>query len=262
MKQVLKFLIPTFIITWIIWGIALMINKEIIHIKISDQIFVILGTFIPSIIGTLFLLKQEKQSFKQILKSTFIYQKRYILYLLIMPFILGVSYLLLVTIFHISFDLEVLRKPYLIVIVLIYILFLGGPLGEEIGWRGYLLPLLLKKTTPFFSSLIIGVIWSIWHLPLFYIIGTIQSQLPFIAYIFYTMILTFYITLVYIKTDGSISSGVYVHLSANLSIGVFTIINETISFYFIGGFMIVTLGYILLKYRNIFFKHYKPEVSQ
>lgn len=39
-------------------------------------------------------------------------------------------------------------------------------LGEEIGWRGYLLPNLCKKYTPIISTLITGVIWGIWHAPM------------------------------------------------------------------------------------------------
>lgn len=39
-------------------------------------------------------------------------------------------------------------------------------LGEELGWRGYLLPNLCKKYSPIISTLITGVIWGIWHGPM------------------------------------------------------------------------------------------------
>jgi membrane protease YdiL (CAAX protease family) len=45
--------------------------------------------------------------------------------------------------------------------------------GEEIGWRGYILPRLQVRYTALVSSLIVGVIWSVWHLPKF--IGTGSS---------------------------------------------------------------------------------------
>lgn len=48
-------------------------------------------------------------------------------------------------------------------------LFVGGPLGEEFGWRGYALPRLLANQSVFRSGLVVGVIWALWHLPLFWI---------------------------------------------------------------------------------------------
>lgn len=51
-------------------------------------------------------------------------------------------------------------------------LFVGGPLAEEPGWRGFALPRLLKNHGALFSSLLIGVIWACWHLPLFAVPGT------------------------------------------------------------------------------------------
>ena len=51
-------------------------------------------------------------------------------------------------------------------------LFVGGPLAEEPGWRGFALPRLLKNHSALFSTLVIGVIWALWHLPLFAVPGT------------------------------------------------------------------------------------------
>ena len=45
-------------------------------------------------------------------------------------------------------------------------LLFGGPLGEEIGWRGWLLPRLQARLSPLLSSLIVGLVWGVWHLPL------------------------------------------------------------------------------------------------
>ena len=41
--------------------------------------------------------------------------------------------------------------------------------GEELGWRGYALPLLLEKRSAVTASLILGLIWGVWHLPTFVI---------------------------------------------------------------------------------------------
>jgi len=44
-----------------------------------------------------------------------------------------------------------------------------GPLGEELGWRGYALNELQKKHTPLFSAVLLGLLWGFWHAPLWFI---------------------------------------------------------------------------------------------
>ena len=43
----------------------------------------------------------------------------------------------------------------------------AGPLGEELGWRGFLLPEFQKRFPNLKSAIIIGIVWFIWHIPLF-----------------------------------------------------------------------------------------------
>lgn len=47
-------------------------------------------------------------------------------------------------------------------------LWLTGPLGEEFGWRGYLLPTLLERWSYRRAVFVLGVIWGVWHAPLMY----------------------------------------------------------------------------------------------
>ncbi len=59
------------------------------------------------------------------------------------------------------------------------VLILGGPVGEEFGWRGYALPRLQPAIGALMAALAIGVVAVLWHAPLFLIPTTAQSHLPF-----------------------------------------------------------------------------------
>jgi hypothetical protein len=81
----------------------------------------------------------------------------------------------------------------------VYQLF-SGPISEEAGWRGFALPRLQSKYNALVSSLILGVIWTFWHLPLFFLAGSAQKGIPFPIYLVLICTLTLYITWVYNNT--------------------------------------------------------------
>ncbi len=108
---------------------------------------------------------------------------------------------------------------------LIFTLF-SGPLSEEAGWRGFALPRLQKQYNALTSSLILGVIWCCWHIPLFFLPGSSQQGIPFPIYLMLVVTLTIYFTWLYNNTGGSLIITVLAHFSFNLS----------------GGFIAGTLG--------------------
>jgi membrane protease YdiL (CAAX protease family) len=93
-------------------------------------------------------------------------------------------------------------------------------LGEEIGWRGYLVPRLLEKYSPNTVSVFVGVIWAIWHFPIM-VTGDYGNETPILYQLtcFTLMIVgsNFVYTWFRIKS-GSFWTGVLLHTSGNLFI--------------------------------------------
>ncbi len=73
---------------------------------------------------------------------------------------------------------------------------IGGGV-EEIGWRGFLQPALQKRFSAFLSTVIVSIIWTIWHLPLWFIPGTSNSQTNFIYFIITIITQCFMLTTIY-----------------------------------------------------------------
>lgn len=86
-----------------------------------------------------------------------------------------------------------------------------GPV-EEIGWRGFALPLLQRKMSPLWAGLIIGIIWGFWHLPAFLLSGTPQSTWSFTDFFVGTIALSIIATALFNASRGSILLPALFHL--------------------------------------------------
>lgn len=107
--------------------------------------------------------------------------------------------------------------PLQFVIVFPLYLFVGGPLGEEAGWRGYALPRLLAHRSALFSSLLVGMIWAVWHVPLFWIPGT-GSGYGLVDFTWFFLLMSGWGVLlgwVYMNTRGSLLLCVLYHAAGN-----------------------------------------------
>jgi membrane protease YdiL (CAAX protease family) len=86
-----------------------------------------------------------------------------------------------------------------------------GPLTEEIGWRGFALPRMLQSQRPLQASLVLGLIWFTWHLPLVLTDPT-RPVLPFaLSVVAFSVILTW----LYLATAGSLLIAVLFHGAVN-----------------------------------------------
>lgn len=93
-----------------------------------------------------------------------------------------------------------------------------GSLGEELGWRGYALPRLLRILRPLSASLVLGTIWFVWHLPAFFVAGTPQDALSLPAFFVSALSLSILATWLFQSSNGSVLPSLLLHLTANFSL--------------------------------------------
>ena len=96
-----------------------------------------------------------------------------------------------------------------------------GPLGEELGWRGYFQDRLNPDIGWLAASLMVGAIWFVWHLPL-WTIDSPHAQIALRLYAGHVMCYAVIIGAAYTLSDGSILPAILIHLTVNLAANLAT----------------------------------------
>ncbi|MFW6214259.1 MAG: CPBP family intramembrane glutamic endopeptidase, partial [Spirochaetota bacterium] len=98
-----------------------------------------------------------------------------------------------------------------------------GPLSEEIGWRGFALPHLQSRRGPVAATLIVGLTWWAWHIPLFFMEGTLHATQGVLSafsvgYLITVLSYAVFFTWLYNQTRKSIWIAIIAHFSINMMI--------------------------------------------
>jgi uncharacterized protein len=89
-----------------------------------------------------------------------------------------------------------------------------GPV-EELGWRGFALPLLQRQFSPLWAGLILGLIWGLWHAPAFLLSGTPQGAWSFTPFFAGSIAMSVMMTALFNASRGSILLPALFHFQAN-----------------------------------------------
>src|ERR687889_358517 len=149
--------------------------------------------------------------------------------------------------------------------VFVYVLFLGGALGEEPGWRGFALPRLQSLHGPLVGSLILGPLWALWHLPLFWTPWNTLTTLNVVGFVLATTCLAIIYTWVFNNTKGSLLIAILLHWSFDLSTlpvaSLFPapIFDEYGLLVILPGFGALALVLVALTRGRLGYQHYQEE---
>lgn len=175
-------------------------------------ILFLIGGFVPSILGiVLTSIFEGKEGIRKLFLSAIKIKIGLSSFLIIIGYviILGSLQLILYTTLGGRFDYSQFIKQLATILPLI----IFGPISEEFGWRGFLQKRVNEELSPISGSLIIGIAWSLWHLPLFYMIGTSQHEfhMPFLPFMISIISSSFVYTYIYIKSNGSLFAAILLH---------------------------------------------------
>lgn len=145
----------------------------------------------------------------------------YLFVLLLPPFVTAFSLLIadrgFTTLRHFDIAAALAGVPLIYAIALPF-----GPLGEELGWRGFALPRLLDRFGPRLATLMLAAIWTFWHIPMMLWMPGASipsfmelSMLAVLIYLAQVTSVTAIMTLVFMRTNGNVLLAVLAHLAFN-----------------------------------------------
>lgn len=223
MKKIYCFLIISFSWSWFFWILAIRTISEILNQEKFEDFLILffIGVYGPTIGSLVTSIIGGKSQFLLLLKK-FLHLKMPIKSLILtfsLPILFVATGVLLYSIEAGNIgpiDIKGLLTVPSILLAGIY----AGPLGEELGWRGFLLPELQKKFSPLTCAIVVGIIWFSWHIPLFWApIGTLVSGnlslFSLITYFLMINCLSIIVTWLFNQSSYNLWVGILFHLFIN-----------------------------------------------
>ena len=126
-------------------------------------------------------------------------------------------------------------------------------MGDEFGWRGYALPVLQDRFGWRAASLGLGLVWGLWHLPLFFIDGTSQAHIPIALFLPSVVAMSVLFAWLVHRTAGSVVSALALHTAINFWPSVVPVLPTGASYraYALVVAMLVLLALGLLARRDV-----------
>ena len=263
----IRFYIITFTATWLFWIAAAIAGHGGADEGVTT-ILMLLGLLVPSVTALVTVLTSQSAALKRDLRDklvgTFRVKPGVVLTSIALFFSVIAASILLSTLFGQSlnqfsfvsgFSFSIGGVPTLLTLIL-------AAFFEELGWRGYAEDSLAYYMSWWKESILFGLLWSLWHLPLFFIPDTyqyniLQANFWFMVNFFVSIIpLGFLFTWVYVKNNRSILACMFFHFFVNflqeqIAITQVTKCVETIVLLIAAGFVVVLNKDLFFETRHI-----------
>lgn len=240
-KLNIKYLVYTFIIMIMCWGTCIVCSINGILLSDNYWLYIpyLLGGLSPTI-ASFIVLKQNKviTGFKEWIKNVFDFKHNLWSYIIVVLF--AIIFILPQCLIS---GYEKGAPLFAIIFMVPVMLFCGGL--EEAGWRYILQPELEKKCNFLISTIIVSVIWWLWHLPLFHIQGVAQYGQNFLAFGLNVLGLSFALACIRRNTN-SVWLCVLFHCIINSLSGIY-IVNNNILGNIVSALIVIVCSLVLIR---------------
>jgi membrane protease YdiL (CAAX protease family) len=203
--------------TWLCWWSAFAVSTERISLPISRDSLATLGQFGP--FAAALVVTAAAGGGRRPLRSYFTRFTRWRarpVWLLVSLFLLPALMMTAILLYAVSqgtvSSLEFRDTWTTLPALFVYSLIFAGSLGEEPGWRGFALPRLQARDGPVAASVVLGLLWAGWHLPLWWLN---PAPMPYPIYVVALTLSTFLFTWLFNHTHGSVFYALLLHASVS-----------------------------------------------
>jgi membrane protease YdiL (CAAX protease family) len=137
----------------------------------------------------------------------------------------------------------------------VFLSFMSGPWSEEFGWRGFAQDRVIRAWGPIPGSIALGVVWGVWHLPLYFMAGTWHAATGLGLTGFWTFVagnvgLSLIITWTWMRSGHSILSAMVVHFAINFTTQLLAPIATSIEVTASAGILALGIALVLVTERG------------
>jgi len=252
--NIFVFILITFGFSWLFWVPEALIaqNIWIAPEGVNNILALNLAGWGPLIgaIGTTFIY-QKGAGVKELLKRGLMVRlgKWWWTVLLTFPVLIGGALALSVLLGKPAPEFAALAQPLGLPIALVIIFFTSGPLQEEFGWRGYAFEHLRNKFDALTAAILAGLMWGLWHLPLFFVPRSEDYyNRPLWGLLLTTILVGIILAWFYANTKGSIFAAMLGHTMFNWSNWVFPALKSDSAALILFGLYFLAVAYIIWQY--------------
>lgn len=233
-----RFILIAFGVSWTLWFLAALTGRDMFQ-DLEVGVVVVLGGFGPALAGILMVYRTGDQAlirdyWRRVFDLRRIKLHWFAPILLLYPLSVVLTFILSGIPMDISPLQQALSNPGSLFTMIVFV-FIFGPFSEELGWRDYALDWLQARYSALTSSLILGVIWWAWHLPLLAVVGSFlnttgNDPVFLFGYLYVVLIYSVLFTWVYNNNARSVLAIILLHFSINLTSRIIVMPREIFTF--------------------------------
>jgi len=231
-RPLLVFFLLAFTLSWLIWIPVALSSHGWISFSVPSAIAGLMGAFGPTLAGIIvsFIFSGRSGVGRLLIRILdWRVDSKWYIFVLFWPTILSLTasftynilggslpnfnYPPILDLYPLPTEAEGIGPWTFLPFIFLQNLLIGSAMGEEIGWRGFALPRLQARTSAFSASLILGVLWGIWHLPLYLTEGHPLSEVFFVWTLLGIVADAVLFTWIFNNTEGSLLVVLLFHAS-------------------------------------------------